>query len=71
MDLRFLYIRQQSILGSTMGSRGDLFRIMQFVEAGKLRGVVDKVFPFPEVAQAHEYLESGQQFGKVVLNFAR
>ena len=69
MDLRFLYIRQQSILGSTMGSRGDMFRIMQLVEAGKLRGVVDKVFPFTDVAPAHEYLESGQQFGKVVLRF--
>ena len=71
MDLRFLYIRQQSILGSTMGSRGDLYRIMQLVEAGKLRGVVDRVFPFTEVAQAHQYLESGQHFGKVVLSFEK
>lgn len=70
LDLRFLYIRQQSILGSTMGTRGDMFQVMRLVEAGKLRGVVDKLFPFTEVAQAHEYLESGQQFGKVILNFA-
>ncbi|MBI1956546.1 MAG: zinc-binding dehydrogenase [Acidobacteria bacterium] len=70
VDLRFLYFRQQSILGSTMGTRGDLFKILQLVEAGKLRGVVDKVFPFAEVAKAHEYLEGGQQFGKVILSFA-
>lgn len=70
MDLRFLYIRQQAILGSTMGTRGDLLRVMQLVEAGKLRGVADKVFPFTEVAPAHEFLESGQHFGKVVLSFA-
>ena len=70
IDLRFLYIRQQSILGSTMGLRSDMFRILQLVEAGKMKGVVDKVFPFTEVAKAHEYLESGQQFGKVILNFA-
>ncbi|OFW00712.1 MAG: alcohol dehydrogenase [Acidobacteria bacterium RIFCSPLOWO2_12_FULL_59_11] len=70
VDLRFLYFRQQSILGSTMGTRGDLFKILQFVEAGKLRGVVDKVFPFAEVAKAHEYLEGGKQFGKVILSFA-
>jgi NADPH:quinone reductase-like Zn-dependent oxidoreductase len=69
MDLRFLYIRQQSILGSTMGSRGDLVRIMQLVEAGKLRGVVDRVFPFTEVAQAHQHLEGGKHFGKVVLSY--
>jgi 2-desacetyl-2-hydroxyethyl bacteriochlorophyllide A dehydrogenase len=70
MDLRFLYIRQQSILGSTMGSRGDMLRILQLIETGKLRGVVDKVFPFTEVAKAHEHMESGQHFGKVVLTFA-
>ena len=69
-DLRFLFIRQQSILGSTMGTRSDMFRILQLVEAGKMKGVVDRVFPFTEVAKAHEYLESGQQFGKVILSFA-
>jgi len=71
LDLRFLFIRQQSILGSTMGNRGDMFRILQLVEAGKLHGVADRVFPFTEVAKAHEYLEAGQQFGKVVLSFER
>ena len=69
-DLRFLFIRQQSILGTTMGTRSDIFRILQLVEAGKMKGVVDRVFPFTEVAKAHEYLESGQQFGKVILSFA-
>jgi NADPH:quinone reductase-like Zn-dependent oxidoreductase len=52
-----------------MGSSGDLFRILQLVEAGKLRGVVDQVFPFAEVAAAHQHLESGRHFGKVVLSF--
>jgi 2-desacetyl-2-hydroxyethyl bacteriochlorophyllide A dehydrogenase len=70
MDLRFLFIRQQSILGSTMGGQGDLLHVLKHVEAGKLRGVVDRVFPYSEVAKAHEYLETGQQFGKVVLKFA-
>jgi NADPH:quinone reductase-like Zn-dependent oxidoreductase len=52
-----------------MGSSGDLYRILQMVEAGKLRGVVDQVFPFTEVAAAHQHLESGRHFGKVVLSF--
>ena len=69
IDLRGIFIRQQSILGSTMGDRGDMFRIMQLVQAGKLKGVVDKVFPYTDVARAHEYLETGQQFGKVILSF--
>lgn len=67
MDLRFLYIRQQSILGSTMGSRGDMVPILKLVEAGKLRGIVDRIFPFAEIATAHEYLETGKHFGKVIL----
>lgn len=69
MDLRFLFLRQQSILGSTMGGRGDLLHVLKHVETGKLRGVVDKIFPFTEVAAAHQHLESGQHFGKVILGF--
>lgn len=69
VDLRFLYLRQQSLLGSTMGTRGDLLRILKLVEAGRLRPIVDRVFALAEVAKAHEYLEAGQQFGKVVLTF--
>ncbi len=69
IDLRFLFIRQQSVLGSTMGSRGDMFRILKLVEMGKLRGVVDHVFPFTDIGKAHEYLEAGQQFGKVIVSF--
>jgi NADPH:quinone reductase-like Zn-dependent oxidoreductase len=70
MDLRFLFMKQQSILGSTMGSRGDMLRILDHVKAGKLRPVMDSVFPFTEVAAAHQHLESGRQFGKVILKFA-
>jgi len=71
LDLRFLFLRQQSVIGSTMGRRGDLLHVLKHVEAGKLRGIVDKVFPFSEVAAAHAHLESGQQFGKVVLRFEK
>ena len=71
LDLRFLFLRQQSVIGSTMGRRGDLLHVLKHVEAGNLRGIVDKVFPFTEVAAAHAHLESGQQFGKVVLRFEK
>jgi len=70
IDLRFLFIRQQSLLGSTMGRRGDLMHVLEHVAAGRLHGVVDHIFPFTEVARAHQYLEAGQQFGKVILKFA-
>jgi NADPH:quinone reductase-like Zn-dependent oxidoreductase len=74
IDLRFLFLRQQSILGSTMGTRGDMLRIMQYcgpqAATGKLRGIVDRIFPFTDVGAAHQHLESGQHFGKVILKFA-
>jgi NADPH:quinone reductase-like Zn-dependent oxidoreductase len=67
IDLRFLFSRQLSLLGSYMGVKSELHTIMKLVSAGHLKPVVDRVFPLAEAAAAHTYLESGQQFGKVVL----
>jgi NADPH:quinone reductase-like Zn-dependent oxidoreductase len=66
-DLRQVFFRQIQILGSTMGSRTHLHRILKLVEAGKLSPVVDRVFPLEEAADAHRYLDRREQFGKVVL----
>jgi NADPH:quinone reductase-like Zn-dependent oxidoreductase len=66
-DLRQIFFRQIQVLGSTMGSRGSQFEILRYFVAGKLKPVLDKVFPLKEAAQAHHRLESGQQFGKIVL----
>lgn len=71
MDLRHVFFKQQAIGGSTMGNRGDLYRILRLVGQGKLRGVVDRTFDADEIQAAHEYLESGKQFGKVIVRFAR
>ena len=67
LDLRFLFSRQLSLLGSYMGVKSELHTIMKLVSAGRLKPVIDRVFPLAEAAAAHAYLESGQQFGKVVL----
>jgi NADPH:quinone reductase-like Zn-dependent oxidoreductase len=67
IDLRFLFSRQLSLLGSYMGVKGELHTVMKLVAAGRLKPVVDRVFPLAEASAAHAYLESGQQFGKVVL----
>lgn len=66
-DLRHVFFRQLSILGSTMGSKGSLFEILRHIEAGHLRPVVDRVMKMSEASAAHEVLESRQAFGKVVL----
>ena len=67
IDLRFLFSRQLSLLGSYMGTMGELHDVMKLVFHGKLRPVVDKVFPLQEARAAHEYLQTSQMFGKVVL----
>jgi NADPH:quinone reductase-like Zn-dependent oxidoreductase len=67
LDLRFLFSRQLSLLGSYMGVKSELHTVMKLAAAGRLKPVVDRVFPLAEAAAAHTYLESGQQFGKVVL----
>ena len=67
IDLRFLFSRQLSLLGSYMGVKSELHTIMKLVTAGRLKPVIDRVFPLAEAATAHAYLEAGEQFGKVVL----
>jgi len=67
-DLRFLFSRQLSLLGSYMGTMGELYEVLSHIFAGRLKPVVDRTFPLKEVRAAHEYLEKSQMFGKVVLN---
>jgi NADPH:quinone reductase-like Zn-dependent oxidoreductase len=67
VDLRFLFTRQLSLLGSYMGTKNDLRTLMKLVAGGRLKPIVDRVFPLAQTAAAHAYLESGAQFGKVVL----
>ena len=67
IDLRFLFSRQLSLLGSYMGTKNEFRTVLKLVAAGKLKPVIDRAFPLAEAAAAHTYLESGQQFGKVVL----
>jgi NADPH:quinone reductase-like Zn-dependent oxidoreductase len=67
IDLRHVFFRQIEILGSTMGSKGSLFVILEHVKAGRLKPVVDRVLPLWDAAEAHRLLESRSVFGKVVL----
>jgi NADPH:quinone reductase-like Zn-dependent oxidoreductase len=68
LDLRHLFARQLALLGSYMGTMGELHEVLSHVFAGRLKPVVDRAFPLREVRAAHEYLEKSQMFGKVVLN---
>jgi NADPH:quinone reductase-like Zn-dependent oxidoreductase len=68
IDLRHLFARQLSLLGSYMGTMGELHEVLGHVFAGRLKPVVDRAFPLKEARAAHEYLEKSEMFGKVVLN---
>jgi len=66
-DLRVLFSRQLSFLGSYMGTMGDLYEVLKHVFSGKLKPVVDRTFPLSEARAAHERIEKSEQFGKIVL----
>ena len=67
IDVRFIFGKQISIIGSTMGTPQDLRDVMALIWAGKLKPVVDRVVPLSEGRAAFEALERGEQFGKIVL----
>ncbi len=67
LDARYLFWRQLSVLGSTMANQREFEEVMKLVFMGRLKPVVDRIFPLEQARQAHEYLAKGEQFGKVVL----
>lgn len=67
LNVTLLFGRQQSLLGSFMGTKSDLLEVLPFFSQKKLKPVVDSVFPLKDTAAAHERLESRGQFGKVVV----
>ena len=66
-DLRHVFYRHLTILGSMMGSKSDLLSAMKFIESGQIRAVIDRIFPLADARQAHELMEDRAQFGKLVL----
>ena len=65
--LHRIWWKQLTILGSTMGTKADFEGAYELVRSGKAKPVVDSVFPLSEARAAHERMESGEQFGKIVL----
>jgi NADPH:quinone reductase-like Zn-dependent oxidoreductase len=68
IDLRHLFARQLTLLGSYMGTMKELHEVLGHVFAGRLKPVVDRAFPLKDIRTAHEYLENSQMFGKIVVN---
>ena len=66
-DLRQVFYRHLTILGSMMGSKAELLEAMRFIRSGQIRAVVDRSLPLAEARKAHELMEDRAQFGKLVL----
>ena len=66
-DIRRLFYNQQSILGSTMGNVKSLDSALAMYINGDISPIVDKYFKMSEIRKAHEYLENGNQTGKVIV----
>jgi NADPH:quinone reductase-like Zn-dependent oxidoreductase len=66
-QLHRIWWKQLTVYGSTMGTKADFEGAYELVASGRARPIVDAVFPLAEVRAAHERLERGEQFGKVVL----
>lgn len=66
-EIRVVFWKQLSILGSTMGTPAEFREVMRLVFSGHLQPVIHEVLPLDQAARAHELLEGGQVFGKLVL----
>jgi NADPH:quinone reductase-like Zn-dependent oxidoreductase len=67
IDLRHLFARQLSLIGSYMGGKPELRAAASLFFEGKLHPVIDEVYPLAEAARAQRRLEAAEQFGKIVL----
>ena len=66
-DVRQVFWKQVSIIGSTMATNGEFAEVMAQLFRGRLKAIVDSVMPLKDGVAAQERLAAGKQFGKIVL----
>ncbi|MHC1744596.1 MAG: zinc-binding dehydrogenase [Syntrophobacteraceae bacterium] len=67
IDIRFLFGKQISLIGSTMGSHQDFHEVTDLLWSGRLKAVIDRIRPLKEGREAFALMERSEQFGKIVL----
>lgn len=67
LDLRYIFWKQLKIKGSTMSNQKEFREVMNLLFDGKIRPIIDKIYSFEKVQEAEEYLNRGNQFGKILL----
>ena len=70
-DIAAIVSKQLKIYGSTLGSRREFSQLISFLNATKIKPIIDRVFPLSEAASAQRYVEDAKQFGKVVLEMPK
>lgn len=66
IDLRYLFFKGTNYLGSTQGTRAELEEVIYWTSKGKIKPVIDTIFPFNDVAKGHVMMAQGRQFGKIL-----
>lgn len=66
LDLRYLFFRGTNLLGSTQGTRAELEQVLQLVSSGKIKPVIDTIYPFEEMVNGHVRMSQSLGFGKIL-----
>jgi len=69
-DIAAIFSKQLKIYGSTLGSRQEFRQLLSFLPVSRIKPIIDSIFPLRDAALAQQRVETGQQFGKVVLRIA-
>ena len=67
LDIRYIFGKQISLIGSTMGSHQDFDDVTELLWSKKMKPIVDRVMPLKDGVAAYKLMEQGAQFGKIVL----
>ncbi len=67
-DIRRIFWKHLKVFGSKLGTREEFKQLLNFMERGQVKPIIDQVFPLEQARAAHQRLEEGKQFGKIVLS---
>jgi NADPH:quinone reductase-like Zn-dependent oxidoreductase len=67
INIRYIYQKQLSIIGSALGSKRELVKILRLVEQQELKPIIDQILPLEKAAYAHQLMEDRNHFGKLIL----
>lgn len=67
IDLRKLYLRHLSLIGSTLGTAAEFAALVRYIEAGEIKPLLAQTFPLAEMAAAQKMFEAKGYFGKIVI----